>query len=292
MRDAENMETIASNQETLTDNNFSVPQHLSSGTITRHFAVEFSGSLAEMADSPSLASWKPTELSVFQSRTRYAPGCTKSEFRQGNLSQAILIGMKLKGVESNFPTPIGMTISGCKGNFYTGNGSRYSYIVGSNQSSFDLDKIVATTNPYVNSEYLRLYPGMTSENLRTNGIMAVPNENYVFVDYQHPIVEMMAENQDTLQLDLKNAKLIDNRWYKVSKAVTDRCLAELGEELDSNLPLLDFTKFQVCIERLNGEAWDAENIVCDNMSNEQMRNKVLDATRRLHAVVEITYSFM
>ena len=58
-------------------------------------------------------------------------------------------------------------------------------------------------------------------------------ENYVFVDYQHPIVEMasnlifkdyllnnsnklcffpqMSENQDTLQLDLKNARLIDNR---------------------------------------------------------------------------------
>ena len=35
----------------------------------------------------------------------------------------------------------------------------------------------------------------------------------------------------------------------MSKAVTDRCLAELGEELESNLPLLDFTKFQVCIER-------------------------------------------
>ena len=81
LKEADTIEAIASNNETLTDNNFSVPGHLSSGTITRHFAVEFAGSLAEMADSPSLATWSPTELSIFQSRTRYAPGCSKSEFR-------------------------------------------------------------------------------------------------------------------------------------------------------------------------------------------------------------------
>jgi len=77
----------------------------------------------------------------------------------------------------------------------------------------------------------------------------------------------------------------------VSKAVTDRCLAELGEELESNLPLLDFTKFQCCIERVGGESWDSENVVCDNISSDAMRNKVLDGKRRLSAVLEISYVF-
>ena len=200
--------------------------------------------------------------------------------------------MKVKKIESTIPCPVGVTISGCKGNFYSGNGSRYAYIVGSNEQSHNLDRIVATTHPYVNSEYLRLYPGMTKENLRTNGIMEVPGEQYVFVDQQHPIVEMMSENQDVLQVDLKNAKLIDSRWYKVSKAVTDRCLAELSDELDSNLPLLDFTKFSVQIERLGGTAWDSEEIVCDNVSADSMRNKIMDGRRRMNAVLEVTYSFM
>ena len=57
MKEADKMEAIASNNETLTDTHFSVPQHLSTNTITRHFAVDFAGSLAEMSDSPSLASW-------------------------------------------------------------------------------------------------------------------------------------------------------------------------------------------------------------------------------------------
>jgi hypothetical protein len=35
MTEASQMEAIASNNETITDKNFAVPQHLSSGTITR-----------------------------------------------------------------------------------------------------------------------------------------------------------------------------------------------------------------------------------------------------------------
>jgi len=35
MQEADAMEAIASNNETMTDSNFSVPGHLSSGTITR-----------------------------------------------------------------------------------------------------------------------------------------------------------------------------------------------------------------------------------------------------------------
>ena len=139
---AANTETISAT-ECLTDDTFAVPGHLSGSTITRHIAVDFSGSLSEMADSPSKANWAPTELSIFQSKSRYAPGCSKSEFRQGNLSQAIMIGMKVKKLESTFPCPVGITISGCKGNFYTGNGSRYAYVAGTNESSQDLDKIVS-----------------------------------------------------------------------------------------------------------------------------------------------------
>ena len=51
--------------------------------------------------------------------------------------------MKIKSVESTFPTRVGMTISGCKGNFYSGNGSRYAMVVGTNESSHNIDKIVS-----------------------------------------------------------------------------------------------------------------------------------------------------
>ena len=173
---------------TLTDTNFLVPAHLKDGTITRHFSANFSGSLSELADTPSLAVWTPVENSIFQSKTRYKPNAPKSDVRQGNLQQAILIGMKLKKVNSTFPCELGLTITGAKGNYYTGNGSRYAYIAAADERTHAVDKIIATTNPYINSEYLRMYPGMTKDNLK-KGIMEVPDADYVFVDEKHPIIE-------------------------------------------------------------------------------------------------------
>ena len=95
-----------------------------------------------------------------------------------------------------------------------------------------------------------------------------------------------------MQLDLANASLIDNRWYKVSKAVTDRCLSELGEELDGNLPILDLASFGATISRINGVSWDSEHEVCDNVANADTRSKIMDTQRRLSAVIEMSYSFM
>lgn len=282
---------VAANHS-LTDGAFSVPTHLKSNAITRHFTANFVGSLSELADSPSLATWRPTDTSIFKSKTRYAPNATKSSERKGNLKQAILIGMKLQRAESTFPCSLGVSIKGAKGNFYTGDGKQYSYITGSNEKSHALNKVVATTNPYINSEYLRLYPGMTKDNLRSNGILDVPGENYVLVDQQHPIVEMMNENQEVLNVDIGKAKLIDDKWYKVAKTVTDRCLKELGDELDGNLPIIDLSDFHVQIDRLHGAAWDSEAEVCDNISSGDIRAKCMDSTRRANFVIEMSYTFM
>lgn len=279
-----------SNNATLTDTNFLVPAHLKDNTITRHFSANFSGSLSELADTPSLATWTPTENSIFQSTTRYKPNAPKSDVRQGNLRQAILIGMKLKKVDSTFPCELGLTITGAKGNYYTGDGSRYAYITAANEKGHAIDKIVATTNPYINSEYLRMYPGMTKDNLR-KGIMEVPDADYVFVDEKHPIVEMMSENQAVLGIDLSQAQLVDNRWFKVEKTVSERCLDELGEELSNHLPLVDLSDFKVGIHRLHGESWDSESEVCDNVSSVDMRSKIMDGQRRASFVIEMSYSF-
>ena len=175
------------------DAEFNVPQHMATGTISRHFILSWDNTLAGLSSFPEQAEWKPSpaNLSIFQSRTRYAPGCRKSAVRQGNLSSCIMVGMKIKKVESTFPCQLGLKVTGAKGNFYTSNGERYAYLIGNQEQSHKLDEIVVTTNPYVNSEYLRLYPGMTSDKLRSEGIMSVPGENYVFVDKRHPIVEMM-----------------------------------------------------------------------------------------------------
>jgi len=122
--------------------------------------------------------------------------------------------------------------------------------------------------------------------------MHVPNENYVFVDHKHPIVEMMQENHEALQLDLSQAELIDGRWFKVAKHVTERCLNELESELVNNLPIYNMTEFNAKIIRPYGLDWDAESEICENIPQTQVKNKVMQAERRCTVVLEATYIFM
>ena len=114
----------------------------------------------------------------------------------------------------------------------------------------------------------------------------------MFVDKNHPIIEMMVENQDTLQIDIPNAQLIDERWYKVSKTVTDKCIGELENELVDHLPLLDLSDFSASITRLHGLDWDDDLEVCDGIEKPELRRQVLAAPRRATVVLEMTYSFM
>jgi len=111
------------------------------------------------------------------------------------------------------------------------------------------------------------------------------------VDQTHPIVEMMHENQDTLQLDLTNATLVDNRWYKVSQQVTERCLEALESELVNSLPLIDFSNFKVEASRLQGREWGEEVGACTNIERPEVRSRIMSADCHINLIVEATYAF-
>ena len=93
-----------------------------------------------------------------------------------------------------------------------------------------------------------------------------------------------------LQIDLKNAELIDGRWYKVSRAVTERCLSELESELVENLPLLDLSKFSATIKRPYGKQWDDTSGWGENV-DAATQERVLNSARTATVVLELTYAF-
>lgn len=274
--------------------NIAVPQQFADRVITRRIICQWDNSMRGLAREPANATWRPLDDSyhIFQSKTRYAPNCAASTERQGKLDQVVLLGMKLKKVESTFPCQLGLSLAGAKGNFYTCNGERYAYLVGSNETSHVLDEVVMATDAAANSEYLRLYPGMTSEKLRTEGIINLPGENFCYVDKAHPVVEMLAENQDVLQINLADAPLMDDRFYKVSQAVTERCIAELEEHIVKKLPVTDLKAFDASIHRLYGREWSDEDEICDNIVDPSLRARMMDTNRRLTAVVELTYAYI
>jgi len=283
---------------TLVDAAFCIPDHAKGREISRKFVLEWDNSLSGLASRPGQATWRPQDghYDCFQSKTRYAPGCARSDTRRGNLEQVIMIGMKIKKVDSTFPCQLCLNIHGCKGNYYLSSGEQISYLVSPKEHNFEKDEIVLLTHPYVNSEYLSRWPGMTASALRTEGIMQVPNEDYVFVDKNHPIIEMIADpdNSDTLQVNIDDAVLLDGHWYKIVSSVVDSCITALETELIANLPIFDLTKFSAQISRPYGVDWDNESEVCDNCPavTTASKNRLMTSRYRCTVILEMVYCFM
>lgn len=177
-----------------------LPPSVANQLISREFVMQWSGSLAELDAAPEKATWSVDDdmQAIFQSRTRYAPGCEKATERAGDLSRVCLVGMTIKKIDSTFPCNVALCIAGAKGNVYSNSGEQFAALISPNERNHAMDKTVVTTSPFVNSAYMQMYPNMTSANLRKEGIMQVPGENYCFVDQAHPIMEPVNFWQNTI----------------------------------------------------------------------------------------------
>lgn len=278
---------------------FFIPDYLKPTTIVRRMVVDFTNSLNGMEGRPGSTVWKITapNLDILRSATRFAPKGTELDAmpedpkqRLGNLKQVVLFGAEIESVHSSFPCPVGVKITGCKGNYYTNESNRYAYVVQPQQKSPELNKIVATTSGFAHCQYLQSYPGMTRENVSTHGILPVPGENYLYIDQGHPVMEVMADNAEALQINMADSPLVDERWVKVEKDLAERCLSLLKNQLLDQLPVVDFTDFNVSVHRVYNEAWTDSRCLPSHLNPEQV-NASLSAQRDLSMVLTLTYAF-
>lgn len=145
----------------------------------------------------------------------------------------------------------------------------------------------------VNSDYLQKYPGMTVDNLRTKNIVRVPDEQFVFVDSGHPVVEMLEANAEVLQININEADLIDGRWYKVNNDVFEDCATLLDKELLQNLPLVNLENFTISACRTANKPWDCTEQACANAGKSNSAvDMILTRENTLSIQFAVEYGFM
>jgi len=271
-----------------------VPQGFDpSKVITRKFLASHSNTLSRMHAHPEEAMCKMMVNDVWQSKTRYAPDCTPSAHRQGDVSRVMLLGVKVKKVHSTFPCELGVSLTGVKGNVYTSTGDRFAYTVAPNEARYDADEVIMATDTAASSEFMRMYPTTTQANLRTNGIMTVPGEDFVYVSKDHPLVPLVQANAEQLQVDLQSAPLMDGRFYKMATPLVERCLDEIDTNVLSKLPVVNLNNFGVKIQRLHGLPWNAKTEVCDGILDRSTQKMMMnDINRRLGLTLEVSYVFV
>lgn len=265
-------------------------------TMTRTLTVEIRGSLSKLAQCGTKATWScdKNASTVFQ-----PSGQDKgfaNDVSEYDIKNAVLHEMSIKHVRSTFPCALGVDITGVVGKHYGQDGTPYAKIVTSDSTSHTVERLVEP-DEMTNSEYLRKYPGMNRDNLSKVGIVNVPGEDYVFVDCQHPIVEMLQVNESVLQVDMSEAQLIDGRWFKVATQVVTDCTKLLDQQLLQHLPIVDLANFEVSARRLGQHSWDAtaivsDNILADSKSYDSQLERVMTKMNSLTMQIELKYGFM
>jgi hypothetical protein len=210
-----------------------------------------------------------------------------------DLTNVLLHKLTLLSVESSFPVTIGLNITGVDGKHFTKTGEQFAHVVLSQQKWSGEEHLTKTDDELVNSDYLQKYPGMTIDNLRTKNIVRVPDEQFVFVDSNHPVVEMLEANSEVLQINITDAELIDGRWYKVNNDVFEDCASLLDRELLQNLPLVNLDDFKICASRTGNTPWDCTTQACANAGKSNTSvDMILTRDNTLSIQFAVEYGFM
>lgn len=267
----------------------------SRGVVSRVVTVEVSGSLTRLAAAGPKTTWSVDKNAhaIFQP-TAQDRGYSDIA-GECDIKNAVLHTMEILEIKSTFPCALGVNVTGVNGQHVSREGVKYSLIV-TGDTKWQGERKLVEVDDMTNNEYLRKYPGMTPDKISSAGIVKVPGEPYVFVDSNHPIIEMLAVNADMLQVNMQDADLIDGRWYKVQGQVVKDCTELLDKQLLQHLPIVDLSEFSVEVERLGQVAWDRTDTVTDGISGtksfDPLVERMMEKNNVLTLQLKVQYRFM
>ena len=86
-----------------------------------------------------------------------------------------------------------------------------------------------------NNRFIQTYGGYNGKNL-WNNIIPFPSENYYYVDKDHVVMQVVAQNWDTLGINPGEEMLHENRYVKVAAPVVDQVVAQLKNTILTQMP--------------------------------------------------------
>jgi hypothetical protein len=264
--------------------------------VRRTLTVEINGSLVRLQNHGKRMEWTLPEgiaSKVFAPLKSELTGNPEDD-KLADIKNVILHNVTMESVNSTFPISLGVEISGVEGRSFTRTGNQYATIVPPRTTVNTAVPLTAHGEQLTNSDYLAKYPGMTIDNIRTKGVVQVADENVIFVDRTHPVIEMLEANSDVLQVGLDASDLIDNRWFKVASDVFNDCSELLAERLLAKLPVENLEAFKVVIERAGNVDWDTAHGIGDSVTatSDRALEHMMQKENSLCMQISVEYSFM
>ena len=91
-----------------------------------------------------------------------------------------------------------------------------------------------------NNRFIQTYGGYHGKNL-WNNIIPFPKENYYYVDKDHVVMQVVAQNWDTLGINPGEEMLHENRYVKMAGPVVDSVVKQLETTILTQMPFTNLS---------------------------------------------------
>jgi hypothetical protein len=269
---------------------FKLGKHLK--PITKKLIVKFRGSLNELGRNPNATRWIASSPEVFGLNDyddNDDDDDDDEEVRQ-LLENALLISAKIKKIQSTFPCEISIDVKDIKQkNFVMSNGNSTHYLAYAGEINHMLDEILLMPSEKLNSQYLVDHAKYTPNRLMQD-VIPIPKSKFSYVGKSNPLIKLINENSETLQLTITPNDLVDENYYKIENDVLHKCADRLREEFSNTFPMTNLREFEVKISRPNNLDFDDPTGITDNITTTVAADKVMNMIRELSCIIEITYA--
>jgi len=228
---------------------------------TRTLHVNISGSLEELASRGPLAGlWKPVngkESVVFHPTLDENINVEQNNNIINSLRSAIVTKVTLKEHRSTFPFTLGVTMNFVQPNEVTDLGEKFAYTI-LPHSVVSAPQVIHLSDQCTqdSSAWQKLYAAWNASNLETHGVVDLPNQSFLFVHIDHPVIGLLRYNQNLIGCDIDSHARLEKEYLKVSKQVMSTCCDTIKTDVLSKLKSRDLNCCALQLRRLNNTPWD------------------------------------
>lgn len=240
----------------------------------RNFWVTLTGSLNDFQRGTTQAVWHH-DAGCEHIYQRIAGMEGGKPIYEGDTSKAVILGLKLLSVSSNFPVDIGAVITGVHGKTYCANGKNYAFIAEAGKYR-EANSCIFEPQSKVTRGMLQQYNDTSPAKMESHCFHGQDGET--LVDNQSPLALMLRLNSEVLNMTFGLGQG-DVGFLKVDTNIVKACLQRYEE--DQKVNFIDKNNFRIDFERVDGQLWAAPEGVIDNLRSNQRGNNGHVASQRL-----------
>lgn len=238
-----------------------------SGTVrlSKTLAVEIKGTLNGFSImGPEAATWKPVQgkhASIFgMDDGSSMPATLQASSNQpssmmlsadlsaatASLKNATILKATLLQSHNTFPVPLGVSINCLPHSEVVDTGDKYTFTTIPN-TSVNVPSVLYEAGEAQTEAALwrKAFPTFNGSNLETQGVLNIDNCPYVFINQNHPAVNLMRVNKQALGVDIDTATKMDDEWYKVAQPLFQTACQAIRGKILSKIATQDLANFQV-----------------------------------------------